>query len=58
VKCETVRFVFKTLEVAQWLKALAALPEDPDLILSIYIMAHNHQKLQFQGTSHPPSSRL
>ena len=28
-------------EVAQWLRALAALPKDPDSVLSIYITAHN-----------------
>lgn len=30
------------LEKVQWLKALAALPEDPCLIFSTSVMTHNH----------------
>jgi hypothetical protein len=30
------------LKIAQELRALAALAEDPDLVPSIYTVAHNH----------------
>jgi hypothetical protein len=29
-------------ELAQWLRALTALPEDLELILSNHMVAHNH----------------
>ena len=35
--------------MAQWLKAMAALPEDLDLIPRIQMGAHNHPQLHFQG---------
>ena len=31
-----------SLEVAQWFRALAALPENPSSIPSTYMAAHNH----------------
>jgi hypothetical protein len=34
--------------MAQWLRALALLPEDSGLIPSTHMMAHNHLQLQFQ----------
>lgn len=37
--------------MAQWLKVHDALPEDPDLVLSTYIMAHNCL-LASMGTEH------
>ena len=37
-----------TGEMAQWLKALAALPGDPGSVPSTYMAAHNHLFLQFQ----------
>ena len=40
-------------EMAQWLKALTALREDPGSVLSTYTAAHNYLKLQFQGIQHP-----
>ena len=36
-------------EMAQWLRALTALPEDPGSILSTHMAAHNCLKIQFQG---------
>jgi hypothetical protein len=39
--------------MAQWLRAFAVLAEDGDLIPSIYVVAYNHQYLQFQGTRLP-----
>lgn len=57
MKCrfeENVR-ILKSLESevgerAQWLRVLAALNEG--LILSIYMSAHNHLSLEFQGIGH------
>lgn len=37
-------------KMALWLKTLAALSEDPGLILSSHMTAHNCQQLQFQET--------
>jgi hypothetical protein len=36
------------LGLAQWLRALAVLPEDPGLIPSTHMVAYNHLQLQFQ----------
>lgn len=35
-------------ELAQELKTIAALPEDPGLSLSIHVAPHSHLELQFQ----------
>jgi hypothetical protein len=35
---------------------LAAFPEDPDLIPSTYMIAHNHLSFQFQGRNLVPST--
>jgi hypothetical protein len=39
--------------MAQWLRPLAAFPENLGLISSTNIMAHNHLQFQFQGLQHP-----
>ena len=39
-------------EMAQWLKALAAFPEDLGSIPSNEMVAHNWLQLLFQGTQH------
>jgi hypothetical protein len=39
--------------LVQRLRALAALAEDPGLIPSTHMVAHNHFKLYFQGIWHP-----
>lgn len=36
-------------EMAQWLRVVALLAEDPGPISSIHTVAHNHPSLQFQG---------
>jgi hypothetical protein len=36
-------------EMSQWLRVLAALPEDPGSIPSTHMIAHNCVYLQFQG---------
>jgi hypothetical protein len=36
-------------EMAQWLRVLVDLSEDPGLIPSSHTTAHNHLQLQFQG---------
>jgi hypothetical protein len=38
-------------KVAQWLRALATLPEDLGLILSTHVAAQNHIELQFQESN-------
>lgn len=38
--------------MAQQLRALAALPEDPGSVPSTHMAAHNCLKLQFQGIWH------
>jgi hypothetical protein len=38
-------------EMAQHVKALAALPENPGLIPSIHMSAHNLLELHFQGSN-------
>ena len=40
-------------KVAQWLRALTALPKDQSSIPSIHMTAHNCLKFQFQGIQHP-----
>ncbi|CAO2645611.1 hypothetical protein LEMLEM_LOCUS27546 [Lemmus lemmus] len=35
--------------MAQWLRALTALPKDPGSIPSTHMAAHNCLKIQFQG---------
>lgn len=40
-------------EMAQWLKSLAVLPEDPGSIPSTHMAAHNSLSHQFQGIWHP-----
>ena len=42
----------RTGEVTQWLRALAALPEDPGLIPSTHITAHNFLQLQVWEIQH------
>ena len=37
-------------EIAHWLRGMAALPEDPGSIPITHMAAHNHLKLQFQGS--------
>jgi hypothetical protein len=37
---------FKAGEMAQWLRALSALPEDPGLTPSSHMAAYNHLQLQ------------
>jgi hypothetical protein len=44
-------------EMAQWLGALAALPEDLSSVPSTHMTAHNHLQLQFQGIQHPYSDK-
>lgn len=39
-------------ELAQWLKTLAALPEDSSLILKSYMVAHNLLQLLFQESQY------
>jgi hypothetical protein len=39
--------------MAQWLRALAAFPEDSSSIPSTHMADHNYLKLQFQGIYHP-----
>ena len=34
-------------EIAQWLRELVALAEDPDLAPRTYMLAHNHLYFQF-----------
>jgi hypothetical protein len=38
IKIESARVV----EIAQWFRALVALPEDPGSMLGSYLVAHNH----------------
>jgi hypothetical protein len=38
--------------MVQWLRALAALPEDQGLIPSNHMVSHIHLQLQFQGIQH------
>ena len=38
-----------TREMAQWLRPLAVLPEDPGSVPSIYMTVHNCLKLQLPG---------
>ena len=38
--------------MVQWLRALAALPEDPGSIPRTHMAAHNGLLLQFQGIRH------
>ena len=40
-------------EMAQWLSALVALPEDPGSIPSTHMVTYNYLQLQFQGIRHP-----
>jgi hypothetical protein len=39
--------------MAQWLRALAALPEDPSSIPSTHMADHNGLYLQIQGIGYP-----
>jgi hypothetical protein len=41
-------------EMVQWLRVLAALAEDPVLVPSNHVVAHNPLQLQFQGMERPP----
>ena len=42
-------------EMSGWLRALAALAEDPGLVPSTCMAAHNHLYVQFQGDLMPSS---
>ena len=43
-------------EMAWWLRALAALAENPGLVPGALMTAQNHVYIQFQGISLVPSS--
>lgn len=45
--------VVRAGKVAQWLRAFAALVEDPGLVPSTHMTSYNCLKLQFQGISCP-----
>jgi hypothetical protein len=46
----------RDVEVAWWLRALAALAENPGLVPGALMTAQNHVYIQFQGISLVPSS--
>lgn len=40
--------------MAQWLRIVAILSEDPGMLPNSYLVAHKHLELQFQGTQCSP----
>lgn len=36
--------------MAQWLRTVAILSEDPGMLPNFYLVVHKHLELQFQGT--------
>jgi hypothetical protein len=45
----TLKRLLRDGEMAQWLRALGALPDDPGLSPNISVAAHDHLQLQLHG---------
>lgn len=43
------RYIIEAVDIAQWLRALAATTEDQGAFPNIHTVAHKHTKLRFQG---------